>query len=247
MNNPEYRSYRIFISCNKEKREEIQKMAERYGLQRAKFIAEGRFHYAKAIALAKYLFTDTSFPAWYAKKEGQVITNTWHGTPLKMMGKDVEDRSYDMGNVQKNYLIADYLVYPSDYMRDVMVSAYFLKNLYQGKILCSGYPRNSVFFDEKRREEMRKELGFEKKKVYGYMPTWRGNLKNIDSEKNTDQLEYFFMLLDREFNEDEIFYVRLHPFIGDKINYASYKHIRPFPEGYEPYDILNACDCMVTD
>ena len=55
------------------------------------------------------------------------------------------------------------------------------------------------------------------------------------------------MLLDREFNEDEIFYVRLHPFIGDKINYASYKHIRPFPEGYEPYDILNACDCMVTD
>ena len=101
MNNPEYRSYRIFISCNKEKREEIQKMAERYGLQRAKFIAEGRFHYAKVIALAKYLFTDTSFPAWYAKKEGQVITNTWHGTPLKMMGKDVEDRSYDMGNVQK--------------------------------------------------------------------------------------------------------------------------------------------------
>lgn len=79
------------------------------------------------------------------EKEGQVIANTWHGTPLKKMGKDVGNRAYDMGNVQKSQLMADYLIYPSDYMRDTMASAYFLTDLYKGKILCCGYPRNSIF------------------------------------------------------------------------------------------------------
>lgn len=244
--NPDYKNYHVFISCKKEKREQIKKMAVQYQL-RVTLIKETRFRYAKVIGMAKYLFTDTSFPAWYTKKEGQVITNTWHGTPLKMMGKDVEDRSFDMGNVQKNYLIADYLIYPSDYMKDIMVSAYFLEQLYQGKILCSGYPRNSVFFDEDRRKAVRAELPYGNKKLYGYMPTWRGNLKDIDSEKNTDQLEYFFGLLDEELTDEEVFLVRLHPFISDAIDYGRYRHIQPFPEEYEPYDVLNVCDCLVTD
>lgn len=247
VHNPAYKNYRIYLSCNKDKKPEIQEMLDQYQLHRVKVIQEGGLRYARIIAMAKYLFTDTSFPLWYTKKEGQVITNTWHGTPLKMMGRDVGNRAYDMGNVQKNHLIADYLLYPSDYMKDIMVSAYFLDNLYQGKILCSGYPRNSLFFDKKRGQELRERLGLQNKRLYSYMPTWRGVLKQIDSEKNTDQVEYFFVLLDQMLTDDEIFFVRLHPFISNTIDYSSYKHIKPFPKGYDPYDILNICDCMVTD
>lgn len=247
VHNPAYKNYRIYLSCNKDKKVEIQEMLDQYQLHRVKVIQEGGLRYARIIAMAKYLFTDTSFPLWYTKKEGQIITNTWHGTPLKMMGRDVGNRAYDMGNVQKNHLIADYLLYPSDYMKDIMVSAYFLDNLYQGKILCSGYPRNSLFFDKKRGQELRERLGLQNKRLYSYMPTWRGVLKQIDSEKNTDQVEYFFVLLDQMLRDDEIFFVRLHPFINNTIDYSSYKHIKPFPKGYDPYDILNICDCMVTD
>lgn len=245
--NPDYKGYQIFISCNKEKRDMVSGMVELYKLQGVKLIKENGLAYVKAAALAKYLFTDTTFPAWYAKKEGQVITNTWHGTPLKMMGKDVGNRAYDMGNVQKNHLMADYLIYPSDYMKDIMVSAYLLKNLYQGRILCSGYPRNSVFFDKEKSRELREKLHLEGKRLYGYMPTWRGVLKQIDSEKMTSQLEYYFVKLDENLTDDEIFFVRLHPFISDAIDYSNYVHIKPFPAGYDAYDILNICDCMVTD
>lgn len=245
--NPDYRKYRIFISCNKDKKPDVGRMVVQYGLKGVTLIQEGGFRYVKIAALARYLFTDTSFPLWFAKKEGQVITNTWHGTPLKMMGKDVYNRAYDMGNVEKNHMIADYLIYPSDYMKECMVSAYFLDNLYQGKVLCSGYPRNSIFFDRDREAKLRSKLGLESKKLYGYMPTWRGVLKHIDEEKNTYQVEYFLEDMDKKFAEDEIFFVRLHPFIGNTIDYSRYKHIQPFPEGYEPYDILNICDCMVTD
>ncbi len=245
--NPAYRKYRLFISCNQDKKADLQKMAAQYELRGVTFIREGGFRYAKVAALAGYIFTDTSLPLWFVKKKGQVIANTWHGTPLKMMGKDVYNRAFDMGNVQKNHLIADYLIYPSDYMKACMTSAYFLDNLFQGKILCSGYPRNSIFFDRDREGTLRGRLGLEGKRLYGYMPTWRGVLKRIDANKNTYQVEYFLQDMDKKFEEDEIFFVRLHPFIGNTIDYSRYKHIRPFPEGYEPYDILNICDCMVTD
>ena len=247
MHNQEYRGYKVYISCNKDKKDEVKKMMQTYQLQGAKLIKYNGFCYARIMASAKYLFLDTSFPAWFAKKKNQVITNTWHGTPLKMMGKDVGNRAFDMGNVQKNHLLADYLIYPSDYMCECMTSAYFLDNLYQGKILHSGYPRNSVFFDRERRKNLREKLGLEGKRLYGYMPTWRGVLKKMDSTKITNQLEYYFMQLDDQLKDDEIFFVRLHPFVANNIDYSAYRHIQTFPEGYEPYDILNICDCMVTD
>lgn len=245
--NPDYQKYRIFLSCNKEKKPDIIKMLEKYQIKHVKLLSESGFCYARVVGLAKFLFTDTSFPIWYTKKKGQVITNTWHGTPLKMMGRDVRNRAYDMGNVQRNHLMADYLLYPSDFMKDVMTSAYMLDNMYKGKILCSGYPRNSVFFEKEKAEELRGQLGLDQKRLYAYMPTWRGVLKHLDPKKNTDQVEYYFVQLDKQLREDEIFFVRLHPFIGNDLDFSGYKHIQPFPEGYDPYDILNICDCLVTD
>lgn len=245
--NLDYQWYRVFLSCGKGSQAEIARMAARYRLGGVTFIRHSGFRYARVIALSKYLFTDTSFPMWYTKKNGQIITNTWHGTPLKAMGKDVGNRAYDMGNVQKSHLTADYLIYPNKYMRDVMVSAYFLTDLYPGKILYSGYPRNSVFYDTERAWLLRIHLGLDGKKLYGYMPTWRGVLKRINFKKNVNQAEYFLTDIDRELTDDEIFFVRLHPFINGTIDYSKYQHIRPFPESYDPYDIMNLCDCMVTD
>lgn len=244
---PVYRKYRLFISCDRGKRADIRVMMDRYGLGRAKLIRENGFRYARVAALAGYLFTDTSFPIWFVKKDGQVITNTWHGTPLKMMGKDVKDRAFDMGNVQKNHLMADHLIYPSEYMKERMASAYFLDNLYKGKILYSGYPRNAVFFDPERGVELRRKLELEEKRLYSYMPTWRGVLRYIDTQENTDPIVNFLTELDKKLADDEIFFVRLHPFIGNTVDFSGYRHIRPFPRGYDPYDILNMCDCMVTD
>lgn len=245
--NPDYRDYKVFLSYGVGRRSGIRRMAVQYNLKGMKLILEGGFRYAKVAALAQYLFTDTSFPLWYVKKPGQTVTNTWHGTPLKKMGKDVANRAYDMGNVQKSQMMADYLTYPSDYMRDIMASAYFLTDLCQGKVLCSGYPRNSVFFQPDEGQRLRGSLGLEGKKLYGYMPTWRGVLKKIDVERNVGQIRQFLDELDAGLTDEEILFVRLHPFIKDTMDYTRYSHVKPFPEGYEPYDILNMCDCLVTD
>lgn len=97
---------------------------------------------------------------------------------IKKMGKDIDNQAYSMGNVQKSLLAADYLLYPSDYMKNIMVQAYCLENIYEGKILCSGYPRNSVFL-RVNREKNSEENYFQKKEslcIYANMARdcWNG-------------------------------------------------------------------------
>lgn len=244
----EYPDLKIYLSYQKKKKEYISKILETYNLShKVNMIRESSFKYYKVLSKAKFLFTDTSFPRLFIKKEGQIYANTWHGTPLKKMGKDVANRAYAMGNIQRNLLMADYLVYPNEYMKRKMLSACGLTNLYQGKILCEGYPRNTVFFDTSHSVNLKQKLGLNNKKIYSYMPTWRGVMTNRKSSQQKDQLEYYFLYLDKHLNDDEIFYVRLHPFVANTIDYTNYKHVKPFPEGYEPYDIINISDCLVTD
>ena len=246
-NSQEYIDYRLYFSSNKNKKEELKEILNYYSIRNSKVVKEAGFNHYRLLAKAKYLITDTTFPFEFIKKEGQIITNTWHGTPLKKMGKDIDNQAYTMGNVQKSFLVSDYLLYPSDYMKDTMIHAYCLDNLYKGKIICSGYPRNSVFFYPEMGKELRDRLGFKAKRLYAYMPTWRGVGEKVNAEDQICIIEDYLSQLDNILTEDEVFLVRLHPFVAKSIDYNNFRHISTFPEGYEPYDILNMVDCLVTD
>lgn len=49
------------------------------------------------------------------------------------------------------------------------------------------------------------------------------------------------------FVDDQVLYVKLHPFVKSEVNYDDFTHIVPFPEEYETYDFLNATDLLITD
>ena len=246
-NNELYAEYDLYISCNKNKFKELKRTLATYKIDRAHIVKESGFKHFQLLAKSKFIFTDTSFPFEFVKKEGQIITNTWHGTPLKKMGRDIDGQAHTMSNVQKSFIISDYLLFPSDYMKNIMIKAYCLDNLYKGKILSSGYPRNSIFFYPEKGEELRNRLGFGKKHVYAYMPTWRGTVSSVQSDEQILQVKQYLDELDKKFNEDEVLLVRLHPFVSNSIELNNYHHIQPFPNGFEPYDILNMVDCLITD
>ena len=86
---PAYQDFEVSLTIRKEKRSFFQNLLKKNHLERVKLIESGTRKYYKWLATAKYLFLDTSFSRDYIKKDGQIITNTWHGTPLKMMGTDV--------------------------------------------------------------------------------------------------------------------------------------------------------------
>lgn len=243
----EYSGYRLFLSVLDEKREYISKLITSCYLSKVRLVKANSRQYYKCLATAKYLFTDTTFSHAFIKKNGQIITNTWHGTPLKCMGREVHDRAYAIGNVQRTLLYSDYLVFPNDYMKEKMVDSYMLQGIYQGTILCEGYPRNSVFYNKESGKHIRKELNLEKKQVIMYMPTWRGTLTKKNSEQLLAMIESYLKPLDEKLTDNQVFYVKLHPFVKNKIDFSKYLHINSFPDQYECYEFLSMCDCLVTD
>ncbi len=243
----DYPEYEVYLHVAGPKRKQLRSLLDCYEIQGVKFVGTTSKEYRRLLATAKYLFNDTTFPAWYIKREGQVYLNTWHGTPFKMMGRDVWNRAYAIGNVQRNYLIADYLLYPNDYMKEKMMNAYMLNHTWKGTALLEGYPRNSAFFNPERAAQVKEELELTDKKMILYMPTWRGVLTNKKTDVQMADAYCYFQLLDHALTDDEVFYVKFHLFAAKEFNFKQFKHIKPVPAKYETYDLLNAADVMVTD
>ncbi len=242
-----YPEYEVCLHVAKSAKKRLQPLLEDYGITGIRYVTTTSRGYRRALATAKYLFNDSSFPAWYIKREGQVYLNTWHGTPFKMMGRDVWNRAYAIGNVQRNFLIADYLLYPNDYMKEKMINAYMLNNTWKGTALLEGYPRNSAFFHPERVAAVKEALGITDKRMILYMPTWRGVMTNKKTDVQMQAAYCYFQLLDHALTDDEVFYVKFHLFSAKDFNFSQFKHIKPVPQEIETYDLLNAADVMVTD
>ena len=244
--NKDYADFKIYLSCRAGTKKKFEAILKHYKIKNVIPVIVSTKAYMKALASAKYLFNDNTFLPFYLKKEGQVYLNTWHGTPLKTLGRGIKNAMHGIGNAQKNFVCADYLLYPNRYTMEHMVEDYMLDNIALGECLLGGYPRNTAFFDKKRGDKIIKELGLQDKKIYAYMPTWRGSTGNIDAKANA-YFQYYLYELDKLLAEDEIVYLNLHPIAKKDVDFDTFKHIRNFPEEYETYDFLNCAQCLVTD
>lgn len=242
----DYKSFNIYFTCRQGNKKKFEKLFENYGIKGVNLVVLSTFKYMKLTASAKYLFNDNTFLPYFIKRPGQVYLNTWHGTPLKTLGKGIRNAMHGIGNTQKNFVVADYLLYPNEYTMNHMVEDYMIENIAIGKAVLGGYPRNTAFFDKKKSEEIIEKLGLEGKKVYAYMPTWRGSVGNIDNKANI-YLKYYLYELDKQLNDDEVVFVNLHPIAKKNVDFKDLKHIKKFPNEYETYDFLNCAECLITD
>ncbi len=247
MKTEQFRRLDVYLTLCEELMDVWQERLLHYGIDFVTILPYNSTAYLKMLATAKYLVTDTSLASYYIKRDGQVYLNTWHGTPLKAMGRIVPQREYALGNVQRNFMIADYLLYQNGFSRDVFLDDYMIREFYQGKIMLSGYPRNSAFFASERREIIRGEMGISDMKVMAYMPTWRGLLSKKENKKQIEQIGNYLYDIDGALEENQVLFVKLHPYVKEGLNYDDFEHIRPFPDEYETYDFLNATDMLITD
>lgn len=244
-----YAGYTVYLSSWGRYVKSITAILEHYGFENVNIVVYASDDYMRLLASAKYLINDATFPNYWIKKEGQVYINTWHGTPLKAMGRKVHNDVF-FGNVQKNLVNADYLLYPNIFTKDVMIRDYMLENISSNSYILGGYPRNTVFFDRNAEGRIREELEITDKKIYAYMPTWRGTVDKVGVSKNDAYLMYYLCELDKRLTDDEIFYINIHPMAMHAKNTAEVsklKHIKNFPAEYETYDFLNIADVLVTD
>ena len=75
--------YKIYVAANPGYYSSVCRTLAARGFGQATAVAKYDKLYLKLLASAKYLITDVSLPIFFIKKPGQVLLDTWHGTPLK--------------------------------------------------------------------------------------------------------------------------------------------------------------------
>lgn len=239
-------NHQVFFVVNKTNIKAAQQRFETYGLKVKLIIRDSRA-YKKCLACCKYLITDNSFPPYFLKRSQQVYINTWHGTPLKKLGIADIKNATSLANIQKNFMMCDYALFPNTFTKNVFMKDYGLKDIFNGSYVIADYPRNQAFIDITQQKNLRRKLQLDKKTIYAYMPTWRGNNRDAEATLQKDILENYFKQLDASLNNDEILYVNLHFLIDNTIDYSQYEHILPFPDAYETYEFLSICDVLISD
>lgn len=133
----------------------------------------------RILATAKYLITNTTSTFYYARKDGQKVLNTWHGTPIKTLGFDILNTGYfSSRNAVRNFLLATHIINPNEFTEMQMRKSYALNDISASKYYLSGYPRQDLMLNATNeiKYNIKKKLGINiDKKVVLYAPTWRGD------------------------------------------------------------------------
>ena len=246
--NPDYKEYSIYLAGGKgvcKNRKHYLQQQNMAG--RVKVLAINSLSYYKVLATAKYLVSEESFIYIFTKRPEQIYLNTWHGTPLMTMGKSKKTDFAMIGNEQKNFFDADYLLCQNEYAMGHMIEDYCLENFAKTKIWLSGYPRNEVFRKKEAGETVRTACGFSDKQIIAYMPTWRKNTKDFDKDAYRALFTGILAEWDAKLSDNQLVYVKQHPVNAVAVNFSEYQHIKPFPETYGTYEFLAAADVLVTD
>jgi len=146
---------------------------------RVRIVRHGSAAYLRAVARARVLVNNATFPPEFDKRPGQLYVNTWHGTPLKHMGYDMPDGALQSANVLRNLLQADVLLSQSAWMTQTMyLDAYRLRGLFAGRILEVGYPRvdrqELTAAEADRLAELLRVGRSPRRRIVVYAPTWTG-------------------------------------------------------------------------
>ena len=168
---------------------------------------------------AKYFICNTRQPAWYAKREGVVFLETWHGTPLKKLAFDLDDIHAASQDHKKLFYRQskawDYLISANRFSTDVFERAFCYP---REKIIEIGYPRNDILYSEHAGDiaaEVKAEFGIPKdKRVILYAPTWRDN-QFYAKAKYKFTLALDLERMRKEFGKDSVLLLRTHYYIAD--------------------------------
>ncbi len=228
--------------------------AEFAGVRNVRIIRRGSAAYWRALSTAGYLINNATFPPEFGKRTGQVYLNTWHGTPLKLMGFDMPGGALESANTLRNFLSADFVLAANPFMTEVMYeSAYQLRNVYRGAIIEEGYPR----IDRQRmpdadrargRAELAAQLGvdLDGRKLVLFAPTWRGSsFQNPDADLThlADQADR----LQRELGDDAVVLVKTHQVVHELARRIPALRRILVPNDTPANVLLGLADALVTD
>jgi CDP-glycerol glycerophosphotransferase len=207
--------------------------------------------YYDLLARARWIVSNDSIDPSFVKREDQTYLQTWHGTPLKKVGQDIERVNFARKGYLETFALEvvkwDYLVSPNPYSSQILSRAFGI----EGGLLETGYPRNDIFYRPERHvraELTRRRLGLRPdQKVILYAPTWR-------DDRYDDRGRYIFDIklnvdaLRERFGDTHVLLLRGHHLLASRagipmaggfvVNVSTYPDIA---------DLYLIADVLITD
>ncbi|MFF2719927.1 CDP-glycerol glycerophosphotransferase family protein [Streptomyces sp. NPDC058011] len=202
----------------------------------------------EALARSRWIVTNTHLPQWFERADGQCVVQTWHGTPLKRIGRDLAgtphaDAAY-MASMERRSAQWSVLVSPNSFSTPVLRRAFG----YQGEVLECGYPRNDLLYAPDRAKvatAVRERLAIPQgRRVVLYAPTWREDRPRragrYDPGHQLD-LDQAREVLDG----DHVLLVRRHYLVGGSV--PDTDTVRDVSRHPDVAELLLISDVLVTD
>lgn len=189
--------------------------------------------YLRVCATAKYWVTNSTMLTYITPRNEQVFIQTWHGTPLKKLGCDIdipENKAQKLPEIHKQYRTQgekiDLFLSPSEFYSEKIGSAYAQsKEDINRKFVKCGYPRNDFLFSftQEDIESIKTKLNIPSdKKVLLYAPTFRDNTFERGKGFHYD-IGIDFDMLYEKFSKDYVILFRAHYFVIDKFDLTKYE------------------------
>ncbi|GAB1643117.1 CDP-glycerol glycerophosphotransferase family protein [Krasilnikovia sp. MM14-A1259] len=215
----------------------------------AREIGLWRREWYEALATSRYIVTNQHLPHWFRRREGQVVVQTWHGTPLKRIGFDIEDPQFAdplyFDKLEEEARNWSHLVSPNRFSTPILQRAF----KFPGQMLEIGYPRNDILFADRSKvgPAIRERIGLPPgKKVVLYAPTWRDDeFYDAGGYRITMQLD--LEAAQAKLGEDHVLLVRRHPNIVDEIRGAGNGFVWDLSTYPDMADLLAITDVLITD
>lgn len=255
--NPKY-LYNYLVEKDLDKEYELIWILNDLGEQiegKHKKIKRGSFRYYYYMATSGYWIFNCRQADKIKKRKETIYLQTWHGTPLKKLGMDMESVSMagqnDIEDYKKKFYNNsrrwDYLISQNDYSTDIFSSAF----AFDKKILDYGYPANDILYNKNNKNDINKlkeKLSIPKdKKVILYAPTWRDdNFYKKGHYRMKMELELEKMR--NELGNEYIVLLRMHYLITNSINIEDFEGFAyDFSTGFDIQELYLVTDILITD
>lgn len=212
-------------------------------------LIRGSRQWFEKLYTAKYIFNNQNFPFYFQKKPGQKYVQSWHGTALKKIGKDVPvhtvSRSY-RNTMQRESKFWDVLVVQNEFSaRELPIALDF-----NGPVVNLGYPRNDTLASSVSAEtrcKIRRILGVgDSDFLVLYAPTWRDT--KFDRKRQFQPVDYLDPIeLVRRAGPDCKVLLRSHHNVSNVYGSDLHRSVIDVSSYPEINDLMCATDVLVTD
>jgi CDP-glycerol glycerophosphotransferase (TagB/SpsB family)/glycosyltransferase involved in cell wall biosynthesis len=212
-------------------------------------VVRGSADWYRVLREAAVLVNNNNFPPYFRKAAHQKYIQTWHGTPLKRVGRDAPKHSLSelyRSIMEREAGYWDVLLAQNRYAAETLSGAFG----FGGDVVVAGYPRNDSLFSQDRdavRNRVRELLGIkDETRAILYAPTWRDNARDaLRHHKMANFLDYG--LLQKKLGDDYVVLLRGHHTVERGDDFDQWPGVLDVTGYPEVNDLFLASDMLVTD